>query len=123
MTAASSGTEGELSDQEVLDTHNDLEMLRRPHLWPHGGKVLPLKRGRFDNDQEYAVILFVNKHGIGSHADENVYMLAPNRLLPQLMGLFGKPGELQEELRKGEPPVFGGDFLLRTLVDSGWVVD
>jgi len=32
----------ELSDQEVMEQRNDLEIIKRPWLWPHA--VLPLKR-------------------------------------------------------------------------------
>ena len=33
-----------MDDQQVLDARNDVEMMKRDHLWPH--MVLPLKRWR-----------------------------------------------------------------------------
>lgn len=107
-----------------MDTHNDLEMLRRPHLWPHGGRLLPLKRKSHESAagyDQFAVILYAGKHGQEPHTDENIYMLAPNRLLLDFLGKTGN--DMQVELHRGEPPVFGGDFLVRTLVDNGWLVD
>ena len=39
-----------MTDQEVLMTHNDIEMFQRPHLWPHKVR-LPLERNLGDGQE------------------------------------------------------------------------
>jgi hypothetical protein len=35
-----------ISDREVIDHHISVEMMKRPHLWIHGQRLLPLVRKR-----------------------------------------------------------------------------
>ena len=84
-----------MTDEQVIELRNHLEMMRRPHLWRK--YILPLKRGldvailvREDDSNDYAVL-------------RNQNMLMPI------------PGDANWEK--------GGDALLVKLVKEGWEVD
>ena len=48
-----------MSDREVVEQMNDLEMMRRPHLWPQ--VFLPLKRASKRNKRPYMQTAVLNK--------------------------------------------------------------
>jgi hypothetical protein len=107
MTAASAGTE--VSDAEVLAQHNDLEMLRRSHLWPHGS-LCPMKR-RIGDTSSVDLIIVVDR-GLGDPT------ILRNPAAHRYFVFEGPMGLAGRQLLAS-----GNDFLLRTLVDSGWLVD
>lgn len=106
MTAASSGTE--VSDAEVLAQHNDLEMLRRSHLWPHGS-LCPMKRRRGDSDPDLIIVV---DRGLGDPT------ILRNPAAHRYFVFEGPMGLAGRQLLAS-----GNDWLLQTLVDSGWVVN
>lgn len=90
-----------ITDDEVVRTHLDLEIMRRPHLWPFppvgedSGK-LPMRRKRPDGNEDYG-LLFTAAHG-------------------QLDGFYAF---LRSPIELGHG-VTGGDPLLTLLMDAGW---
>lgn len=68
-----------MTDKEVIQTHNDIEMMRRPHLWPLG-HVLALKHRR--DPGEYGLrrlaVLFYHDGEFGLLEDALVYELVYN---------------------------------------------
>jgi hypothetical protein len=90
----------EISDEEVKRTYNDLEMMRRPHLWPISG-ILFLKR-RKEGGLDMATLV----------------------AMPRLLGenLYGY-AFVTERAPAAEQRLNGGDELLRRLVNEGWIVD
>lgn len=108
MTAASAGTgPSPLTDEQVLEKHHDLEMLRRSHLWPHAN-ICPMKR-REGTDLDLIIVL---DRGPGDPAIPNDPNTHRYFVFEGPMGLHGR-----------KLLASGGDFLLRTLVDAGWMVD
>ena len=92
-----------MTDRQVLRTRDNLEMMRRPHLWPQG-LILPLKHDELhDSGSRRIGILVFN----GSRYSwlENASLCDPDS--------WGS-----------KPPVpTEGDELLVRLVDEGWMVD
>jgi hypothetical protein len=83
------------NDEEVLRTLDDLEMMRRPHLWPTPD-TLCLKNPRLVQESgwpSFAVLYF----------DSEGYYFLP---------------ELDKKKARE-----GGDELLRELIEEGWLVD
>lgn len=91
-----------MTDDEVIRTHDDLEMMRRPHLWSLG--FLPLKKRAW------------------------TFAMGQRRELG-LLSCDGKrysfyPGATMFELPTSESvPLSGGDELLIKLVANDWIVD
>lgn len=101
-----------LTDQEVLSTVNDLEMMRRPHLWPNASEgcgFLPLKR-RNASTPTFEPPSF----GVLARGSSGAYLFWLGNLV-----------NLKDHLKElaFNDALSGGDLLLITLVDSGWVVD
>jgi hypothetical protein len=93
-----------MTDKEVTDSRNSLEMMRRPHLWTH--LILPLvKRGSFYdtplNADEAILWCDIGSTNYAFLANHNMFMPVP-------------------EDAKWEK---GGDELLVRLVKEGWEVD
>jgi hypothetical protein len=90
-----------MTDEEVLSSYNDLEMMRRPHLWP--GKVLHLKKrdSRGRSPQAFARLSYEN----------GIWILTSVKFgsLKESSALFGT--------ESGD-----GEFL-KKLVEEGWIVD
>jgi len=69
-----------MEDEQVLKDRNDIEMMKRPHLWPMGR--LPLKRQHpeddyrmqtalaYPPDADGAMVIIVNGNLFGGHGDE-----------------------------------------------------
>jgi hypothetical protein len=90
----------EISDEEVKRTYNDLEMMRRPCLWPVRG-ILFLKR-RKERGLDTATLV----------------------TMPGLLGENAQKGyAFVAEGAPAEQWLKGGDELLRRLVSEGWIVD
>jgi hypothetical protein len=85
----------ELSDEQVLAANDDLEMMRRPHLWPMD--ALPLMRGP----------VLGREYGVLFHAD-GLWVWAEGTLL------YGP--------RTGTGVAIDDSGLVE-LVADGWVVD
>lgn len=92
-----------LTDEEVRVQRDSLEMMRRPHLWPHH-RFLPLKKRH--QDHTFPDLIVLCALGVISGGTMR-YAVREGPL-----GLGGDKIAAQ-----------GGDFLLRTLVDAGWEVD
>jgi hypothetical protein len=90
-----------MTNEEVLRTHNDLEMMRRPVLWPLA--ILPLKNPS----------AFRTSGGLGVlwTTGENEYVFREDVNLLKLPSLSADGGRT------------GGDELLVQLVEEGWLVD
>jgi hypothetical protein len=82
-----------MTDDEVLETRNDLEMMRRPHLWPSPGR-LPVKREAGSRGRLYDCGLLLEGGGPTVHP--------------------GPDGTVTEPL---------GYETLEKLLADGWVVD
>jgi hypothetical protein len=82
-----------MTDQDVLATHNDLEMMRRPHLWPK--LTLFLK----EPSTKQLALLFKTSDG---------YQFVPETT------------PFQPDLSNSR---FGGEELLQSLIQAGWLVD
>jgi hypothetical protein len=91
-----------MTDDEVIKSHDDLEMMRRPHLWSLG--YLPLKKRAW-------------KFAMGQRRE--LGLLMSNGKQYQFY-----PGATMFEPPTPESmPIIGGDELLVKLVDNGWIVD
>jgi hypothetical protein len=96
-----------LTDKEVLAKGSDLEMMRRPHLWPH--LILPLViRDRLTRPGigEGIGILW-SPIGAGE-GEKFLFLRGHNMLMP-----IPKDAKWEE----------GGDELLIRLIKEGWVID
>ena len=93
-----------LTDEEVVKTRNDLEMMRRPHLWPGGANVLHLKLWDAATRTYRAFALL-------SHTKGGQYVFTPKAKLDA----FSEPNFAKSEV--------GGDVLLKKLAGNGWIVD
>jgi hypothetical protein len=93
-----------LSDEEVIKTRNDLEMMRRPHLWPGGARVLHLKLLDVASHTYRAFALL-------SHTRGGDFVFTPK----MKMDAFSEPNFSKSEV--------GGDALLKKLDAVGWIVD
>jgi hypothetical protein len=91
-----------LSDDEVLRTKNDLEMMRRPHLWPSSVLHLKLRDLRAHTYRAFALL---------SHTKEGQWVFTPK----MKMDAFSEPNFAKSEV--------GGDVLLKKLAETGWIVD
>lgn len=109
-----------LTDDEVKAQHNDLEMMRRPHLWPHGGKLLPLKRNGLN---EQALLVHMGQGASPNGETKPTYMCILDLTIVEVALAIdnGTPADMLA--RTKDSPMFGQDNLLRTLVDAGWLVD
>jgi hypothetical protein len=87
------------SDEEVFRTKDDLEMMRRPHLWP-ASAVLCLKNPRLIsiNGWPRFAVLFLRK---------GEYYFLPRC----------EAGFEEEKIRRG------GEEILPGLIGEGWIVD
>lgn len=99
---AGSETRSSLSDEDVIQARDSLEMMRRPHLWPHH-RLLPLKKRHEDHTFPDLIVLCA----LGPTSGGGVRYTVKE-------GPMGLVGDIVAQ---------GGDFLLRTLVDAGWEVD
>jgi hypothetical protein len=91
-----------LSDDEVLRTKNDLEMMRRPRLWPSPVLHLKLQDLRGHTYRAFALL---------SHTKEGQFVFTPKMKLDA----FSEPNFAKSEV--------GGDVLLKKLAEVGWIVD
>jgi hypothetical protein len=91
-----------MTDQQVKETRDDLEMMRRPHLWP--GLKLFLKRGRGPL-QELAML------GCDEDSDDPIGVVWV--FVPESEPF--KPDFSRKET--------GGDEMLVRLCQEGWMVD
>lgn len=68
-----------MTDEQVLASRDDLEMMRRPHLWPAGNYLLPLKhRSELQsNGLRRTAILFHFGNDFGLLEDGNILLLSP----------------------------------------------
>jgi hypothetical protein len=90
------------TDEEVIKKRDDLEMMRRPHLWPHD-RLLPLKhRSEKRDGWPREAVLFAGSKGYILLMDANILALD------------------NVELSQGRE---GGDEMLQELVKDGWIVD
>ena len=92
-----------LTDEEVVKTRNDLEMMRRPHLWP-GGRVLHLKLWDA-GARTYRAFALLSRLRSGE------FVFTPKAKLDA----FSEPNFAKSEV--------GGDVLLKKLAGVGWIVD
>jgi hypothetical protein len=86
------------SDEEVLRTKDDLEIMRRRHLWPGGLNSICLKNPS----------LAERENGIPAFAVLFFFESKEYYFLPELD---------KKKVRTG------GDELLRTLIKEGWLID
>jgi hypothetical protein len=91
-----------LSDEEVVKTRNDLEMMRRPHLWSGGVLHLKLQDLAAHTYRSFAIL---------SHTREGQFVFTPKMKLDA----FSEPNFSKSEV--------GGDVLLKKLLSVGWIVD
>ena len=91
-----------LSDEEVLKTHNDLEMMRRPHLWPAAVLHLKLRDPRTHSYSRFALL---------SYNKEGQWVFTPKMKFDS----FSEP-----DFSKSET---GDEALLKRLAAAGWLVD
>lgn len=55
-----------MTDKEVIQTHNDIEMMRRPHLWPLGPMLaLKHRQERGEYGLRRLAVLFYCDHEYG----------------------------------------------------------
>jgi hypothetical protein len=90
-----------LSDAEVITKHDELEMMRRPHLWPAAVLHLKLWDAATHSYRNFALL---------SYKDEQ-WTFTPKTKLDA----FSEP-----DFSKSET---GDETLLRRLVKRGWLVD
>lgn len=107
----------ELSDQQVLDQRDDLEMLRRPHLWPF---------------QEFPVRVYVKRPGAHETGPCIVWGRDPMEYIIQAHAWDAPLTPTPHATQRSEP----GDHAIRTpnlwvlrydsaeaILADGWVVD
>lgn len=51
-----------ISDREVIESHNSVEMMKRAHLWGYGGRTLPLVRGERSASTDCGFM--INREGV-----------------------------------------------------------
>jgi hypothetical protein len=91
-----------LSDTEVLNGHHDLEMMRRPRLWPAPVLHLKLWDARLHSYRAFALL---------SHTKEGQWVFTPK----MKVDAFSEPNFSKSET--------GDDALLKKLATVGWIVD
>lgn len=97
-----------LTDKQVLASGNDLEMMRRPHLWPN--LILPLViRDRLTKPGTVSEGVGILWSPLGAEEGEKFsFLKGHNMFMP---------------IPKGTKWEVGGDEMLVRLVKEGWVVD
>jgi hypothetical protein len=91
-----------MTDKEVIETRNDLEMMKRPHLWPN--MFLPLINRSMKTDSPFGVegLLFANNEG------SYIFIAGQNMFLPIPKDTKREQGSIE---------------MLARLVNEGWKVD
>lgn len=108
-----------LSDDEVLKGHDDLEMMRRPHLWPNSRPniaLLPLKRRQEDKS---LVSPYVFGTLVWSRESTKLFSFR-ERSLPDFLRDMRSTAVKHED---AVTAITGGDVLLQLLINAGWIVD
>lgn len=90
-----------LSDDEVVKNHNDLEMMRRPHLWPSSVLHLKLRDVRAHTYRAFAILSY----------KDGEWTFTPKMKFDS----FSEPNFSKSES--------GDDKLLKRLATVGWIVD
>jgi hypothetical protein len=103
-----------LTDEEVVASQDDLEMMRRPHLWSYGDHhilaVLPLihhtERAPEDHMHRVALLIYSGKRA--------AFMFLPDINMFKLTG---------EQINNVPEAHTGGQLLLDAVFAEGWRVD
>jgi hypothetical protein len=99
-----------VTDDDVLAGHNELEMMRRPHLWPFGAFLLLKHMVAESHGVPWTAILY--------HYDPNPKQKRQYIFLPGA-NMYNIPAEVWEDTT---PYRKGGEAMLLEIVREGWTV-